>query len=241
MINDDDKSRLAELLLRWEELHEQGQEVTVDRLCPDSPELAAELARRISALREMDPLFRTAQGNTRDPSPHPFATSTSSGANRGREFASARAEYRDLRFHAAGALGEVFMAHNAELNREVALKFLKPDRARDPVSLRRFLQEAEVTGRLEHPGVVPIYALGTDAVGAPCYAMRFIRGETLQDCDRLLPRRRATRPRPLRALAGAARAFEPVRFGLQHGGLRPQPGHPPPRLEAAKRDAGQVR
>ena len=73
------------------------------------------------------------------------------------------------------------MARNAELNREVALKFLKPEPSRDADSRRRFLQEAEVTGRLEHPGVVPIYALGTDAAGAPCYAMRFIRGETLQD------------------------------------------------------------
>ncbi len=73
------------------------------------------------------------------------------------------------------------MAHNSELHRDVALKFLKSDRAHDEDSLRRFLQEAEVTGRLEHPGVVPIYALGTDADGSPCYAMRFIHGETLQD------------------------------------------------------------
>ena len=164
---DDDKSRLDELLLRWEELHEQGQEVTVDRLCPDSPELAAELARRVSALREMDPLFKTASGTTRDLPPHPFATSTSSGANRGREFASARAEYRDLRYHASGSLGEVFLARNAELNREVALKFLKPNRARNPESLRRFLQEAEVTGALEHPGIVPIYGAGPTTPAHP--------------------------------------------------------------------------
>ena len=98
-----------------------------------------------------------------------------------RRSATARAEFRDLRFHAAGALGEVFTARNAELNREVALKFLKSERIGDPDSRRRFLQEAEVTGRLEHPGVVPIYTLGADPDGAPCYAMRFVRGETLQD------------------------------------------------------------
>jgi eukaryotic-like serine/threonine-protein kinase len=181
MIDTDAQSRIDELLLRWEELHEQGQEVTVDQLCPDSPELAAELARRISALREMGPLFATVHGLAREPSPHPIETSASSEANRGREYASARAEYRDLRYHASGALGEVFMARNAELNREVALKFLKPSRARDAESRRRFFLEAEVTSRLEHPGIVPIYALGTDNSGAPCYAMRFIRGETLQD------------------------------------------------------------
>jgi serine/threonine-protein kinase len=98
-----------------------------------------------------------------------------------RRSATARADFRDLRFHAAGALGEVFTARNAELNRDVALKFLKPERSGDPDSHRRFLLEAEVTGQLEHPGVVPIYALGTDSNGSPCYAMRFVRGETFQD------------------------------------------------------------
>jgi serine/threonine-protein kinase len=98
-----------------------------------------------------------------------------------RRSATARADFDDLRFHADGALGEVFMARDSELNREVALKFIRPERAGDTDSRRRFLQEAEVTGRLEHPGVVPIYALGADPGGAPCYAMRFVRGETLQD------------------------------------------------------------
>ena len=129
----------------------------------------------------MGSFFTTARVPVRDVSSHAVATATLSGSNQGREFACAREEYRDLRYHAGGALGEVFTAKNAELNREVALKFLKPSRACDPESRRRFFLEAEVTSRLEHPGVVPIYALGTDNAGAPCYAMRFIRGETLQD------------------------------------------------------------
>src|SRR5262249_24887638 len=54
-------------------------------------------------------------------------------------------------------------------------------RAGDEVSRRRFLREAEVTGRLEHPGIVPVYGLVKDSNGEPCYAMRFIEGETLQD------------------------------------------------------------
>ncbi len=169
-----DDPRLAELLLRWEELQEEGQSLTADELCSTCPELAEELGRRIAMLRRLDPLLdaTTAYGDEQ-------RTPTSGVSSR--ETATARAEFRDLRFHAAGALGEVFLARNAELNREVALKFLKPGRTRDPDSLRRFLQEAEVTGRLEHPGVVPIYALGSDAAGGPCYAMRFIRGATLQD------------------------------------------------------------
>jgi serine/threonine protein kinase len=171
----DGDPRVQELLLRWEELREQGRSVTVEELCSTCPELAEELGRRLADLRRLVPLLEgttTADGGP----PRPVAAAAPS-----RESATARAEFHDLRFHAAGALGEVFLARNAELNREVALKFVKPSHARDPESLRRFLQEAEVTGRLEHPGVVPIYAVGTDPTGAPCYAMRFIRGQTLQD------------------------------------------------------------
>jgi serine/threonine protein kinase len=170
-----DDPRLGELLSRWEELREQGRSISAEECCSTCPELAEELARRIALLRPLDRIpdgTRTVEADGTPPAP---------AGTPGRQLATARADFRDLRFHAAGALGEVFMARNAELNRDVALKFIKSERSRDPDSLRRFLLEAEVTGRLEHPGVVPIYALGSDASGSPCYAMRFIRGETLQD------------------------------------------------------------
>ena len=172
---DDIDLRLDQLLQRWEELEQQGENRTPDELCSACPELAGELGRRIALLRAFEPLLTDSTIACGD---H-LRRGPAVGASR--ESATARADYCDLRFHAAGGLGEVFLARNAELNREVALKFMKPARARDPVSRRRFLQEAEVTGRLEHPGVVPIYALGTDSGGAPCYAMRFIHGATLQD------------------------------------------------------------
>src|SRR5262249_11176450 len=53
--------------------------------------------------------------------------------------------------------------------------------ADDPASRARFLLEAEVTGRLEHPGVVPVYGLGTSDQGRPFYAMRFVRGQSLKE------------------------------------------------------------
>jgi WD40 repeat protein/tRNA A-37 threonylcarbamoyl transferase component Bud32 len=81
--------------------------------------------------------------------------------------------------HARGGLGEVFLAIDSELDRQVALKELLTSHAHDPVSQSRFLQEARVTGRLEHPGIVPVYGLGRYADGRPYYVMRFIEGETL--------------------------------------------------------------
>jgi eukaryotic-like serine/threonine-protein kinase len=89
--------------------------------------------------------------------------------------------FRVLRPHARGGLGAVSVALDAELNREVALKQILDQHADDPISRQRFLLEAEVTGRLEHPGIVPVYGLGCDPRGRPFYAMRLVKGETLKE------------------------------------------------------------
>ena len=73
------------------------------------------------------------------------------------------------------------MALDGELHREVALKRIHDSHADDPDSRHRFVMEAEITGGLEHPGIVPVYGLGTYADGRPYYAMRFIRGESLKE------------------------------------------------------------
>jgi serine/threonine-protein kinase len=85
-----------------------------------------------------------------------------------------------LRPHARGGLGEVFVALDGELHREVALKQILEKHADDPFSRRRFVAEAEITGGLEHPGVVPVYGLGTYGGGRPYYAMRLIKGESFK-------------------------------------------------------------
>lgn len=89
--------------------------------------------------------------------------------------------YQVLRAHNSGGLGTVSVAKDEELGREVALKEIKEKYADHPGSRRRFLIEAEITGCLEHPGIVPVYGLGHYDDGRPYYAMRFIRGESLQD------------------------------------------------------------
>ncbi len=88
--------------------------------------------------------------------------------------------FRALRPHARGGLGEVFLALDSELNREVALKEIRPELAGESSYRARFEFEAEVTGGLEHPGIVPVYGLGRTADGRPAYAMRFIRGRSLK-------------------------------------------------------------
>jgi serine/threonine-protein kinase len=89
--------------------------------------------------------------------------------------------YQILRAHDKGGIGGVFVALDQELNRQVALKEIQEQHASDPRNLGRFVREAEITGGLEHPGIVPVYGLGQYADGRPFYAMRFIQGQTLKD------------------------------------------------------------
>jgi serine/threonine-protein kinase len=97
--------------------------------------------------------------------------------------------YQILRPHARGGLGEVFVANDTELHREVALKEIQLRHADDAQSRGRFVLEAEITGGLEHPGIVPVYGLGTYGDGRPFYAMKFIRGDSLKEAIERFHRR----------------------------------------------------
>jgi tetratricopeptide (TPR) repeat protein len=94
---------------------------------------------------------------------------------------SAGLRFRVLRPHAEGGLGQVSVALDEELHREVALKEIQERFADDPSNRARFVLEAEITGALEHPSIVPVYGLGTHPDGRPYYAMRFVRGDSLKD------------------------------------------------------------
>ena len=138
------------------------------------------------------------------------------------------------------------MALDTELHREVALKQILDSHADDPTSRQRFLLEAEITGGLEHPGIVPVYGLGTYGDGRPYYAMRFIRGDSLKEAIERFHADAALEARPRPAVAGAAQAAAAVHRRLQRHRLRPQPRRAPPRHQAgqhhrrqARRDAGR--
>lgn len=89
--------------------------------------------------------------------------------------------FKELYSHAKGGLGEIFVAHDQQLDRNVALKRMQSQHSFSHLSRVRFELEAEVTGKLEHPGIVPVYGKGSDEDGRPFYAMRLIRGNTLKE------------------------------------------------------------
>ena len=142
-----------------------------------------------------------------------------------------------LRPLARGGLGEVFVARDGRLNREVAIKLIEESQAADPQSRARFLLEAEITGGLEHPGIVPVYALGENSDGRLFYAMRLVRGETLKE-----------RIRRFHNAGSISRQTVPFRQLLNHFvricdivAYCAQPGRAASRSEAVERDAGKIR
>jgi serine/threonine-protein kinase len=179
---------LIEAFREWR----QGRNSSLDEILASRGKLSAERVREIHGLVEVpagavsitsistnDRDHETTSMNSGDLTTSYRAPADSHARDTRATERSGQLRYQPLRFHAKGGLGEVYAAQDLELNREVALKEIKPQYADDMASRRRFIVEAEITGNLEHPGIVPVYGLGAYSDGRPFYAMRFIHGETL--------------------------------------------------------------
>jgi tRNA A-37 threonylcarbamoyl transferase component Bud32 len=118
---------------------------------------------------------------TQDPAIHPTVSYVPLSGER----------YQLTRLHATGGIGRVWLARDSDLGRDVALKELRPERADDAKLWKRFLQEARITGQLEHPGTVPVYELGKRPDGQPFYTMQFVKGRTLSETSRAYHQKRA--------------------------------------------------
>ncbi len=80
---------------------------------------------------------------------------------------------------ARGGMGAILKGRDPDLGRDVALKVLRDDLRDDSAMVRRFVEEAQIGGQIQHPGVVPIYELGTFADRRPFFAMKLVKGHTL--------------------------------------------------------------
>jgi eukaryotic-like serine/threonine-protein kinase len=91
------------------------------------------------------------------------------------------ARFRILRDLNRGGLGKISVARDEELDRDVVIKEILGKLATNDNAKARFIAEAKVTGSLDHPGVVPIFAMGEFEDKRPYYAMRLIRGQSMQE------------------------------------------------------------
>ena len=104
-------------------------------------------------------------------------------------------KYKVLGLLGQGGVGSVHKGHDTDLGREVAMKFLHDKYMDEPAVLHRFVEEAQIGGQLQHPGIVPVYELGM-ADERPFFTMKMIKGQTLA-------KKLAARP----AVANDRRAF----------------------------------
>lgn len=126
-----------------------------------------------------------------------------------------------------GGMGEVYSAHDEQIGRPVAIKRLRSAKPSDD-ALSRFLREARIQGRLEHPAIVPVHELWHDDVGRPFFVMKQLTGTTLADVLAKLAvgspdaQKQFSRQRMLRAFTDVCLAIEFAHTrGVVHRDLKP--------------------
>jgi serine/threonine protein kinase/Flp pilus assembly protein TadD len=93
----------------------------------------------------------------------------------------AGAKYKVLTTIARGGMGVVMQARDLRLRRTVAMKVMKTSNQFSRENVLRFIDEAQLTGQLEHPNIVPLYEIGLDEQGETFYTMKYVRGITLDE------------------------------------------------------------
>ncbi|HMO93938.1 MAG TPA: serine/threonine-protein kinase [Pirellulaceae bacterium] len=160
---------MVELLERWEDAVQAGLPVTPEELCQDTPELLDDFRALLTKLGSVNAFF---SGSASLAETDDFIGPADGG------------RYRIHCFHDRGGQSVIFAAEDLELKRTVALKWMPALSAIDPTQRHRFIREAEIMARLDHPGIVPIYGLGHDENGQPYYAMRMVQGVNLGELAR---------------------------------------------------------
>ena len=179
-----DDPRVESYLLRFPELAEK--KALVARLVKEefrhrrSRKPAVEIGEYLSRFPLLAPeLERELQSSVRSGSGSAKVTSVATPVSAG-----VAASLSSMTYLAKGGMGEVYVASDDALKRRVAMKVIQPKYERNTEVLQRFVSEAEITSRLEHPGIAPVYGVGSLPDGRPCYSMRYIRGESMGEAIR---------------------------------------------------------
>src|SRR5579871_2244545 len=182
------EQQISEMVQRWERLRAQGQTFAAEELCRDTPELLSEVQQRIKALRARDPVAQASTEVRPSETGDSYATSSVALPVTSVDFLAPAQQpdeigrlgpYRVLRLLGEGGMGMVFQAEDPQLQRQVALKIMRPGTG-TPAARQRFLREARSAAALEDEHIVPIYHVGEDR-GVPFLAMQLLKGESLHE------------------------------------------------------------
>src|SRR5262245_1486622 len=182
-MNEDRRARLWALFDQAADLPPQEQHALLDAACRDDAALRAEVERLLA-----DDARLHADGGASAFLDSPVARSPTlaipaPGAAVTAALPPRIGRYRILRLLGEGGMGVVYEAEQDNPRRPVALKVIRPGLV-SPVLLKRFAQEAQILGRLHHPGIAQIYEAGVAEDGQPFFALEFIRGLPLDEYAR---------------------------------------------------------
>ncbi len=168
---------LEVLLDQWEEAVERGENPDPETICQGHQHLLPDFIAKTKLLLQLNGKLDQDQAvvevvpQTGKKMPEPAPCSAIDW----------KCHVGQLSYHAHGGLGIVFRGFDQKLHRDVAIKFIRERRRHSPVDVQRFRVEAEITSRLDHPGVVPVHGYGSTENGVPFYTMRMVEGQTLQE------------------------------------------------------------
>src|SRR5262245_9276403 len=157
-------TRLTELLLRWERLREQGQNIAPAEMCRDCPELLEEFTRRARDLEAANSW--TVQTIAHQKKATPRGLPTVPG-------------YEILEELGRGGMGVVYKARQVRLDRVVALKMILSGVHAGAGERTRFLTEAQAIARLQHPHIVQVHEIG-EHDGYPFFSLEYCGGGSLE-------------------------------------------------------------
>jgi tetratricopeptide (TPR) repeat protein len=202
------EERLADLLVRWEEVGTSGDRPAVETFCKnhECTDLINDFCEMVACF---EPLRLVAATEVDVDTIHTDATWPGD------------ARYRPKGVLGHGGLGVVYLAEDSDLGRDVAVKCMRLAAAVDGRARERFIREAKLTGRLEHPGIVPVHALAADY-----YTMRVIGGQSMRDAIERYHKSPAEKNVELRRLLRAfVTACETMAYahsrGVVHRDLKP--------------------
>lgn len=168
-----DDARIEELVAACLDRLEAGDPAGVDAICAAHPDVAVALRRRIDLLERVGLVAHV------DPA-RPEERTNDESAPRDPVFPERLGEFTLLRRIGGGGMGVVYLARQDSLQREVALKLIRPESAYFGGAKERFRREVDAVARLNHAGIVPIHTVG-ETKGIPYFAMEFIEGLSLSE------------------------------------------------------------
>jgi serine/threonine protein kinase/tetratricopeptide (TPR) repeat protein len=160
--------------------HPESKVQTIISQVPHDPHATFAEIQATAGSSTAAPAWAPTKGATGGNWSGPTAGTSSAASSRSPNAPRAEDRYRLIDNFAHGGLGNIWLAEDTSIHRQIAFKELLPKALKNRSVVERFMEEAQITGQLEHPCIVPIYDVGYQENGTPFYAMKLLKGGNME-------------------------------------------------------------